>query len=439
MPDCRAGGPLRRLTALRPAAIEYNEIMRATEDTSSNLRHNFIVSLCDGGFFGLALGIASYVTVIPLFVSTLTTSAVLIGLVPATRNVGWQLPQLLMSGRVARLRRFKPVVVLMTLNERVPFLFLGVIALLRPALSVPLTLTLTFAVLTWAGIGGGFTATAWQSMIAKIIPARMRGTFFGAQAAAANLLASGGALVAGFALARLAPPLDFAACFFAATAAFAVSWGFLMSTREPAAPPHVEAGISLRELWHSAGAILRADAAFRWFVAVRVLSAVALLGSAYYAVYSVQRFHLSLDTAGALTAVLMITQVVANPLMGWLSDRWSPRAVLEAGALAAGASALLAWWAPDGSWFYAVFALTGVAYVAFWTITLAMTLEFGNPEQRATYIGLSHTLTAPATLLVPVLGGWLINLTNYETAFAVSVVGALTTAAVIQLRIPHRR
>ena len=89
------------------------------------LKHNLTANLLDGSFFGMALGFASFVTVIPLFVSQMTDSAVLIGLIPAIHSVGWQIPQLLTSERVARQSRFKPMVLLMTLNERIPFLGLG--------------------------------------------------------------------------------------------------------------------------------------------------------------------------------------------------------------------------------------------------------------------------------------------------------------------------
>lgn len=148
-------------------------------EISKHLRHNFIVSVLDGGFFGLALGFASFVTILPLFVSTMTDSTILIGLVPALHNMGWQLPQLLMAGRVAHLRRYKPMVVLTTIHERLPFLGLAAVAWFLPALGHEVALLLTFALLVWQGLGGGFTATAWQSMIGKIMPAKHRGTFFG--------------------------------------------------------------------------------------------------------------------------------------------------------------------------------------------------------------------------------------------------------------------
>jgi MFS family permease len=395
-----------------------------------DLRHNFIVNVLDGGFFGLAIGFASFVTVIPLFVSTLTDSAVLIGLVPAIHNMGWQLPQLLTADRVARLSRYKPMVLLMTLNERLPFLPLAAVAWFGPQLGAGLTLALAFALLLWQGLGGGLTATAWQSMIAKIIPARRRGTFFGTQASAANLFASGSAVAAGLLLDRLDSPLDFSLCFLLAAVAMAISWGFIAATREPASEP-VSRAADRAAFWRGVGTILRRDANFRWFLIARTAAQVALLGSAFYTVYAVRHYGLSEAEVGVMTAVLLVTQVAANPLMGWLADRIGHRAVLAAGALAATGSALLAWLAPDALWFYAVFVLVGVAWVAFWTIAIAMTLEFGTPAEQPSYIGLANTLIAPGSILILVLGGVLVNATSYPAAFALSALGGLVTVAVV--------
>ena len=87
-----------------------------------NYRFNFAVNALDAAFFGLGLGFASFVTVIPLFVNSLTDSTTLIGIIASIQAVGWQLPQLLTSRRVASLRLYRPMVLSMTIHERWPFL-----------------------------------------------------------------------------------------------------------------------------------------------------------------------------------------------------------------------------------------------------------------------------------------------------------------------------
>ena len=93
-----------------------------------DLRYNVAVNMSDAIFFGAALGFGSFGTIIPLFVSQLTTSATLIGLVPAIHAVGWQLPQLFTANKVSSLRRYKPFVLLMTINERLPFIGFALVA-----------------------------------------------------------------------------------------------------------------------------------------------------------------------------------------------------------------------------------------------------------------------------------------------------------------------
>src|SRR5512147_1002169 len=117
-----------------------------------HLRYNVAVNLLDGGFFGLAIGFASFSTVLPLFVASMTNSATLIGLVPAIHATGWLLPQLFTAAYTSRLRRYKRTVILTTIHERVPFLGLAFVALLLPKIGLQAGLIVTFMLLTWQGL-----------------------------------------------------------------------------------------------------------------------------------------------------------------------------------------------------------------------------------------------------------------------------------------------
>ena len=84
------------------------------KENKKNLKFNLTVGLIDGSLFGMALGFASFGTILPLFVASMTSSALLIGLVPAIHSVGWQLPQLFTASGVSRLRRYKRTVIMTT-------------------------------------------------------------------------------------------------------------------------------------------------------------------------------------------------------------------------------------------------------------------------------------------------------------------------------------
>ncbi|HVU09728.1 MAG TPA: MFS transporter, partial [Phototrophicaceae bacterium] len=280
-------------------------------EIQKNVRYNFIINQVEGSLFGLGLGFSSYVAVVPLFVASFTHSSVLIGLIAAMRMIGWQLPQLLTANRVAQLKRYKPMSLLMTLNERIPFYVLALIALFSASLGNNLTLILTFIFVTWQSMGGGLTGTAWQSMIAKLIPPGLRGTFYGLQSALANLMQSGSTVLAGIILVHFAAPQSFALCFLLAGVSVTVGWFFLAANREPETPPIHEKARTAREFWGGLRDILRRDTNFRLFIFVRIVAQVAAIGLASFTIYAVRRFEMDAGMAGIMGGVLMLGQVVA--------------------------------------------------------------------------------------------------------------------------------
>jgi MFS family permease len=401
-------------------------------------RHNLVVNLFDGGFFGMAMGFASLVIVVPLFVSNMTNSAILIGLIPAIHAVGWQLPQLFTARSVSRLARYKNMVMKMTVHERLPFLALGFVAISLPMIGSKIALPLTFGLLIWQGLGAGLTATAWQTMIAKIIPSESRGTFLGMQSGTANLLSSGGAVAAGFLMDRIGFPNGFAVCFFVASLALVVSYIFLGLTRELAISVKVE---DHSRVAYSSGLfnILRQDKNFSWFIVVRMLSQLATMAFGFYTVYAVRHFGMNEIVAGLMMGVYTLTQIIINPLLGWIGDRWDHPTALKIGSLAAFFSAIAAWLAPSLDLFYLVFFLTAIANVAIWIVGMAMTLEFGKEDERPAYIGLSNTLVAPITILSPIFGGWLADTAGYGYTFLVTALFGLVTALTLHLLVHDPR
>jgi MFS family permease len=386
-----------------------------------NLKYNLTVNLFDGSLFGLALGFASFSTILPLFVASMTSSTTLIGLVPAIHSTGWLLPQLFTASHVSRLRKYKRTVIMTTIHERVPFLGFAIIALLIPFIGKNISLGLTFLFLIWQGLGGGFTANSWTSMISKIIPPETRGTFFGLQAGLANLFISGAAIGAGYLLDYLPSPWNFAGCFLIACFFFTLSWGALALTREPEDTEKIIPE-EKTHFWDDSKIILGRDPNFKWFLFTRFLSQFATMGFSFYIIYALRHFNMDAVTAGFLTATLTISQTVANVAMGWIGDRIGHRAMLIVGAFAALSSSILAWNAASIAWFYPIFILTGLANVSIWTIGMAMTVDFGTEADRPLYIGLSQTLTAPATIIAPILGGLIVDSAGFIPTFTISIV-----------------
>ncbi|MFQ5343275.1 MAG: MFS transporter [Anaerolineae bacterium] len=404
---------------------------RERNPVEQQLRRNFAVNVLDGGFFAFAVSFASSVTILPLFVSRLTSSPMAIGLITAIAQIGWFVPQLFTANYVQRYPRKKPWVMLATLGERIPYAILALLALQIGRLSPQTVLVLFFAIYSIAALSGGLTGTAWQDMIAKVIPARARGRFFGAQQALGGLLGSGGAVVAGLILERVAYPGNFAICFGLTVVAMAISYVFLSLTVEPSRPSR-RAKASMLHFLKQLPQLLRADPNYARFLVSRAAGMLGRMAAGFLTVYAVEMLGASVADAGRLTAVWMATQMLLNPLLGWWGDRGGHKQVLELSTLFTVASMAIALWAPSVGWFYAVFALSGATLAGAILSGLSIVMEFAPEDDRPTYIGLTNTFLGPFAGLGSLVAGAIVSVAGYQTLFWVSL--ALSALGFVLLR-----
>jgi MFS family permease len=403
-----------------------------------HLYFNFIVNVLDGAFFGLALGFASFGTNIPIFVKLFTNKALLIGLIPAIHIAGLRFPALLTSRLVARRKRYKPFLLACTVHERLPFVGLALVAWFMHDLDPGLVVLLVFLLLIWQGFGGGFGLVAWQSMLAKVLSPQRLGRFYGVQTAAMSVMAALSALAAGVILDRTSDQVGFALVFSLAFASLIISFIMVASTREPDNPPAEEVPAQ-GAVQISLKGILKRDTNFRWFLAVSVLAQMATMCFAFYMVHVYGEYDASKTLVGALTSTSFFASVLGNLVLGWIGDRKSHYMMLGLGLACATLSAFLAWQATSVAWYFIVVFFSGVANAGVWTISMAMTIEFGRLEERQAYIGLANTLIAPATILSPVFGGWLADQAGYPVTFLASAVSGVLTVLVLVLRLRDPR
>jgi MFS family permease len=388
--------------------------------------HNVVVNVTEAAFFGLGLGFASSVAVLPLFIYSLGGSSALIGLVSSIQLIGWQLPQAFTAGHVAKQRHFKSLAVRLLFQERWPFLALAVVAWL--SLGSTIALALTFLLLAWQALGGGIGASAWQNMIVKIMPERRRGTFWGIQAATATLTASGGAVIAGRVLQNIPQPTNFAICFFIAGSAMMIGWFIMKLTREQASdPPHLTD--DNRPHWHQFADILKQDGQFRAFLVLRGLSQLSWMSVGFYTIFAVRTYHADEATVGLMSGIFLLAQALGHPAAGWLGDHFGHRRMFAVNTAIAGITSALVLSFPGPNALYIIFALLGFANSTLWTNGMPMYFEFGKPAEKPYYVGLANTLAAPAVFLAPVIGGWLVDNAGYSTMFTVAAVMGLLTAA----------
>jgi MFS family permease len=395
-----------------------------------HLRRNFIANMGDGTLWLFGFTFLSSATILPVYFAHLSSSTLLLGLIPALLDLGWFLPQLFIAPRVEKLARKKPWVLVLGIGERLPFLFLAAGALWLAQLPSATAVAFFFVLIAIRALASGLVATPWQEMIAKVIPVQWRGRFFGLSHSVGGGLGLVGSAIATLILARYPYPTNFAICFLVGFVILMVSWTTLLWIREPAQPPAAPAPTTYRK---RLTAILREDHNFRTYLVSRGLGYLGGMSLGFFAVYGVGRFQLGDAQAAVFTAVMSAMGMLSNLIWGPIGDRRGHKLVMEwSTALWAGAL-ILALVAPSGEIYYGVFALIGAANAGFVLSDLSIAMEFGPEAQRPTYIGLSRTLSAPFLFIAPLVGGAVAQFWGYPWLFALAL--ALTLASLVMLRL----
>ena len=406
------------LQADRPVPPRTDDEIAA--EVERNYRWNFTVNLLDGATFLFGLSVISSTTIIPLFITKLTSSPFLIALVAVIAQGAWFLPQIFAANFTEQMPRKKPIVVnLGFFLDRLPMWVIvaaAPVALYSPALAC----LIFFVGYTWHGLGAGVGAPAWQDLIARCFPVERRGRFFGTTMFIGAAAGAAGAALSIWFLRSVPFPTNFFYIFLIAAVALTISWAVIALTREPVQPVDVPQQ-SNRQFLAKLPGIVRRDQNFRHFLIARSLMALGGMGTGFITVSALLRWQLPDSTVGIYTAAHLLGQTVGNLAFGFLADRFGHKLSLEIGALASGLAFFLAWLAPAPEWIFAVFFLLGISLGAILVSGILVVLEFSEPRRRPTYVGMANTAVGLVSIVAPLIGAWL-ALHNYSWLFAVAAV-----------------
>ena len=396
-----------------------------------NLNWNFSVNVLDNMFYALAVSLVSQETIMPLLVSKLTDSTIAVGLIPAVFSLSFLLPQLFVANHAERLPRKLPFVLLGSgLLQRLPYPLIG-IALLLFAVEAPgLALLLFFIGIATAAFGGGIVTPAWFSMIGVVVPTRRRGIFFGLADGGGLLMGVIGAYFVGRVLDIIDYPGSFALLFLVAGLIHALSWFSLSLTREPPSDV-VKKAVPLRHYFRRLPNVLRGHANYRRFLIGYALLRLSMMAVSFFIVFGNIKYDLSGADIGLLNAIFIGSQAVLRLLFGWLGDRWGHKRNLVISALCMALAAAFALNSSDVAGLIPAFICLACAISSDMVSHFNIVLEFAEPADQPTYIGLTNTLMAPFTFAGPILAGWIAQAYDIHLLFAVSLGFGIVGAALL--------
>jgi len=406
-------------------------------EVKKNFKHNFFANLMDACFWFFGESFAASYTIMPVFISTLTDSPILIGLIPALDGAGWFLPQLFLARTLEGKNRRMPMVRIFGIFDRVPFLFLALGAYLIPQVNKQAALILVLVIYTIKVFSSGLMALPWQELIATVIPVSHRGRYWGYSLILGKLMGLVSATITGILLVSITYPYNYATMFLIGFFAVSISYIFLNLNIEPEIPrQNSEDSFSL--LTRIKG-VFSKDRNFLIYLINRGFIFLAGMALAFVTVYGINQYNLPIAQSATFTAIMLISEIIGFGIWGNLGDRSGYKRVIETSnlILILGIGSLLL---VNTLWtLYLVFALMSFAHSGEYIADQNFAMEFGSEEDRPTYIGMSKTLTGPFFLLAPIIGGSLIQFWGYNSMFLAALILSVIAFVIIKFLVRDPR
>lgn len=384
-----------------------------------HFRRNFFANIMDGGFWFFGDSFVAAYTILPVFISTLTDSPILIGLIPALEGAGWFLPQLFLAKHLEGKSRRLPLVLKLGILDRLPYLLLALVAFLLLKLDRKTAVILFLLVYGIKVFSSGLVALPWQELIATVIPVSHRGRYWGYALILGKLMGMIGAALSGLMLANIAYPLNYASMFLVGFVCAVISYIFLSLNIEPEIDR--QSPIENINLWRKIKTILGIDKNFAIFLINRGFVFLSFMGLGFITVYGLEKFDLPISYSAIFTGVMLMAEVVGYGIWGTIGDKDGYKRVIVICNLflIVGIFALLF---VKSTWgLFIVFGMISFAHSGEYIADQNIAMEFGNEADRPTYIGMSKTLTGPIFLISPIIGGSIVKIWGYQSMFSTAL------------------
>jgi len=415
--------------------------------TMNRDRRNFLAFLGEAICFGMSMTFAGMTTILPAFIGQLTSSKIVVGLFTSAVYGAWLLPQLVFANLLTNKRRKKPYMTLGGLLGRPLILFYALALVLGLYRKPMLALALLFVARVGFMATDALSAVAWFDVLAKAIPERRRGRLFGTAQAINGILSIGAGAVIAALLGSKGPrfPLNYAAIFAISGGFLSLSlvfWSFVVEPEEPVA----EERPSWREYVPQLLQTLRSDRAYGQVIVLRLLAAFDLLALGFYILFATSWLNLPPATIGVYAAVQTVGGILGSLGFGAISERGGSHRVIQVATalnLAVPLIGLLLFLGGARSG-VAIPVIYGLVFLLVGAVSSSFILGFDNyvlelapAGQCPTYIGLFNTIGG-VLILLPTLGGWLLQKTSYGVLFGLTA-GSLAVAHALSWRLPAKR
>lgn len=412
-----------------------------------NLKRNYLGHYVHGMLGMTGFRLVNTPTFVPAYLHSISGSDFWVGIGTSLQQLGMIVSPIIGASQIEHRKKIMPVSVTLGLLMRVQILGLAISGWF---LVGPAALAFALLFLFLLGFFQGPQRVAFQLLLAKVIPIRLRGRLQAWRNLTGGLIA---ALLSYFAgswlVANHVWGNGYATTFFVAFVLTSLGLSALQILMREPEPPTVRARKTLRERVRDVPQLIREDRGFFWFMVARSLVMGSRIGQPFFFLFAIFSLGITAEAQpeafGATLAVLsfayMGADTLSNLVWGYLADRQGFRStfVISTAINIAGVAGLLV--ANSMETFALAFVLIGAGQSGFNMSTSNIVLEYGHPHDVPMRMALSNTAEGAAGALAPLTGAGLVLLWGYEAAFwaTLATMGAALVVLIWKVDEPRRR
>lgn len=396
--------------------LSENEIIDLKE---KYYRRNYVTMLIEAFFVNFAFSVFSYTTVFPVYVQNITSNSFFVALV-AVIYYGCSYGSSILSCLVGlNAKSPKWTMILICGLERVGFLFI-IISTYFIGNSEALALVTFFASFAVYAMSAGMASPVFSNMLGNIFH-RNVGGFYGSYSlvgAAAGVIS---ARIMKFLLDSYQFPYNYRKLFIFGMV-MAVIGSLVPAIGVKEVPDEKERKrIYAKELPGIVKDVVKTNVPYRHFVLLRMILGAAEMAIPFYIVRVSQMEGITPGFVGTMTTVLLLSNMAAGKLAGYVGDRLGPLYMVRFGAISGVLAAGLAIVMPHYGFGFLLFVLVAFAQQFIQLSTSVAGIIYSRGNMIPVLVAALGIAVAPSYIIFSSLGGVMSRVFHLNVVFIIAM------------------
>jgi MFS family permease len=410
-----------------------------------NLKRNYAGHYLHGMLGMTGFRLVNAPTFVPAYIHSISGSDAWVGIATSLQQLGGIVSPIIGAAQIEHRKKILPISVSLGLLMRAQILGLAISGWFLggwPALA----LALVFLFLL--GFFQGPQRVAFQLLLAKVIPIRLRGrlqawrNLTGGAIAAVLSYFAGDWLVSNHILGN-----GYATTFAVAFVLTSLGLSALqMLMREPE-PPTVRPRVTFRERMKDFPALIRGDKGFAWFMVARSFAMGSRIGQPFFFLFAAAMLGITGDsdphaygrTLAILSFSYMSADTVTNLIWGYLSDHGGFKSTFVIAMALNAVSVAVLMGSHDFVMAVVAFFGIGAANSGYQMSSTNIVIEFGHRHDIPMRMALSNTAEGAMGAIAPLIGAGLAAVWGYEASFFATIVSVVIALVILVWKVDEPR